>query len=262
MTSALLLLVKKISSSLRNLVRIKRTAQHTRLVITIPLPRFRWLNKSRRQYSRKLARHRLVFNRALTFSLLLMAASGIIYTTAPLLYQPQVTALEQIRPTPKTPVIPVIKKPVGLPRSVPTKLEIPDISLTTNLISLGKNPDGTLATPNRNDIAGWYDLSPTPGEVGPSILVGHVDNYLGPAVFFYLKTLLPGQLITVTRADGSVAHFKVDRIALFDQNNFPTAEVYGDINYPGLRLITCGGVFNAYTGHYLQNTVVYASYVP
>ncbi|MFS8118951.1 MAG: sortase domain-bontaining protein, partial [Microcoleus sp.] len=204
MTNALLSLVKKTSTELHNIVHIKRTAQYTRLVITLPLPRFKRLKKSRRQYSRRLARHRLALNQILTIALLITSAGGIVYSTAPLLFQPTTTALEQARSVPKIPIISVVKKPVGLARSIPTKLEIPGINLTTDLISLGKNPDGTLATPNRNDVAGWYDLSPTPGEIGPSILVGHVDNYLGPAVFFYLKTLLPGQLIAVTRTDGSV----------------------------------------------------------
>jgi sortase (surface protein transpeptidase) len=145
---------------------------------------------------------------------------------------------------------------------VPTSLEIPDIGLATDLITLGKNDDGTLATPDRYDIAGWYTLSPTPGEIGPAVIVGHVDNYLGPAVFFYLKDLQPGQSIYVNRTDGSRVRFTVDRVELVDQQNFPTQQVYGNIDYAGLRLITCGGDFDPLTGHYLSNTVVYATYAP
>lgn len=150
-------------------------------------------------------------------------------------------------------------KQVGLSRSIPTHLEIPDIQLSTALIQLGKNDDGSLQVPEVYDVAGWYKFSPTPGEVGPSIIAGHVDNYLGPAVFFYLKDLQPGQRISVTREDRRVVNFRVDKVALFDQQAFPTQEVYGNIDHPGLRLITCGGTYNALTGHYSHNTVVYAS---
>jgi sortase (surface protein transpeptidase) len=150
-------------------------------------------------------------------------------------------------------------KQAGLPRSVPTQLEIPDIQLSTALIQLGKNDDGSLQVPEVYDVAGWYKFSPTPGEVGPSVIAGHVDNYLGPAVFFYLKDLQPGQRISVTREDKRVVNFRVDKVTLFDQQAFPTKEVYGNIDHPGLRLITCGGTYNVLTGHYSHNTVVYAS---
>lgn len=157
---------------------------------------------------------------------------------------------------------PVIEKPaVGLPASIPVHLEIPDIGVSTGLIQLGKNSDGTMETPTDYAVAGWYKHSPTPGELGPAIITGHVDNYLGPAVFFYLEKLQPGQQIIVTREDGSIVNFEVNKVAVFDQQNFPTDEVYGDIDYQGLRLITCGGQYDVIAGRYSHNVVVYASYV-
>lgn len=118
-----------------------------------------------------------------------------------------------------------------------------------------------METPDDYVRAGWYKFSPTPGELGPSIITGHVDNYQGPAVFFYLKDLQPKQKILITREDESIVTFEVDDVELFDQNAFPTDRVYGNIDHAGLRLITCGGDFNVMTGRYLQNIVVYASYV-
>lgn len=192
-----------------------------------------------------------------TAGLLLASVAGLSYTLGPAMFhQPQPAKAEAVAKTEP------IKKPPALTRSVPTSLEIPDIGLATDLITLGKNDDGTLATPDRYDIAGWYTLSPTPGEIGPAVIVGHVDNYLGPAVFFYLKDLQPGQSIYVNRTDGSRVRFTVDRVELVDQQNFPTQQVYGNIDYAGLRLITCGGDFDPLTGHYLSNTVVYATYAP
>jgi sortase (surface protein transpeptidase) len=156
-------------------------------------------------------------------------------------------------------VQPVAKQPASLPRSIPTHLEIPDIQLSTELSQVGKNADDTLEVPADATIAAWYKFSPTPGEIGPAIITGHVDTYLGPAVFFYLKDLQPGQKIFVTRQDKSTVTFQVDKVAVFDQQAFPTKEVYGNIDYPGLRLITCGGTYNVLSGHYSHNTVVYAS---
>ena len=162
-------------------------------------------------------------------------------------------------------VVPVVRaesaKPVGLPRSIPTHLEIPDINVSTDLVQIGKNADDSLEVPADSTIAGWYKFSPTPGEIGPAVITGHVDTYLGPAVFFYLKDLQPGQLIRVSRQDKRVVTFRVDTVAVFDQQNFPTKEVYGDIDYAGLRLITCGGTYDVLSGHYSDNVVVYATKV-
>jgi sortase (surface protein transpeptidase) len=149
-----------------------------------------------------------------------------------------------------------------LPKSEPARLIISKLDINAPVISLGLQKDGTLATPNSATNTAWYNGSPTPGELGPSVIVGHVDyvNY-GAAVFWRLHELAPGDTFEVGRADGSVAKFRVDSVKQFPQNNFPTAEVYGNINYAGIRLITCGGTWNAQTHHYSDNTVVFGSLV-
>jgi sortase (surface protein transpeptidase) len=149
------------------------------------------------------------------------------------------------------------KQPAGLPASTPTRLQVPAINLDANLVSVGLNADGALDVPPR-DTAGWYTGSPTPGEIGPSVIDGHVDSVYGIAVFWFLKNLKPGDTISVTREDGRTVNFSVQKIASYDQSNFPTNDVYGDINYAGLRLITCDGDFNYATRHYSNNLVVYA----
>ena len=65
----------------------------------------------------------------------------------------------------------------------------------------------------------------------------------------------------MTRADGSQPVFRVTRVEQYPKDGFPTAEVYGDIDHAGLRLITCGGVFNRATGHYDDNIVVFAELI-
>jgi sortase (surface protein transpeptidase) len=165
------------------------------------------------------------------------------------------TATAQSKPKPPA-------KPKSLPRSEPTRIDIPVIGVSADIMQVGLAADGSLETPPVLEyITGWYRGSPTPGETGPSVIVGHVDNYKGISVFWRLRELKPTDEVNITRADGSVVKFKVEALQQFDQANFPTKEVYGNVDHPGLRLITCGGTFSAATGHYDHNTVVFASMV-
>ena len=142
------------------------------------------------------------------------------------------------------------------------RIDVPAIGATSELLQLGLNPDGTAEVPPlaRDSQAGWYRGSPSPGEVGPSVILGHVDSAeYGPGVFFRLGDLRQGDQIAVDRSDGSTAVFTVDRVASFPKNDFPTLEVYGNTDRAELRLITCGGDFAPSARSYLDNIVVFAS---
>lgn len=153
--------------------------------------------------------------------------------------------------------------PSYLPRSEPTHITIPGVGIDSPVISVGKDAEGGIEVPPVLEwVTGWYKYSPTPGEKGPSVIVGHVDSYKGVSVFWRLREVTLGTEVNVTRVDGTVAKFKVDALKQFDQANFPTQEVYSPIDHAGLRLITCGGSFNQQTESYTQNTVVYASLIP
>jgi len=147
-----------------------------------------------------------------------------------------------------------------LGKSEPVRLEVPVIGVDTSLMKLGLDPDGTMSVPPAAFPAGWYTFSPTPGEIGPSIISGHVD-YNGPGVFQQLHTLKPGDIVTVTRQDGSQPHFRVTKVLTVPKAQFPDQAVYGPIGYAGLRLVTCGGPFDASTGHYVDNVIVFTSLV-
>jgi sortase (surface protein transpeptidase) len=111
------------------------------------------------------------------------------------------------------------------------------------------------------DTAAWFDRSPTPGEVGPSVIAGHLDSaHDGPSVFYRLGAVTPGDAVRISRADGSTVTFTVTEVVRFAQADFPTDDVYGDLDHPGLRLITCGGQLDPVTRHYLDNTVVFANF--
>lgn len=146
--------------------------------------------------------------------------------------------------------------------SKPTRLLIPNLKLNTTFVEpLGLLPNGEAAVPDSYGEVGWYKYSPTPGSLGPSVIFGHVDSYTGPAVFFSLGQLKVGDDIYIEREDGTTVHFKVESMERPAQSEFPTARVYGDINYAGLRLITCTGIYVRGTQRYTHNLIVYARLV-
>ena len=142
--------------------------------------------------------------------------------------------------------------------AAPVRLEVPSIGVDSTLVDLGLQADGTLEVPEGGFPAGWYTGAPTPGEVGPAIIAGHVDWAGQPGVFFDLAELSSGDAIVITREDGSTARFRITRVERFDKSEFPTQEVYGDLDAAGLRLITCGGAFDPQARSYRDNVVVFA----
>jgi hypothetical protein len=138
-------------------------------------------------------------------------------------------------------------------------LTIPAIGVRTALETLGRTAQGTLQVPTSTTVAGWYTHSPAPGAIGSSVIVGHVDSLTGPGIFYRLHLLRPRNLIYVRQKDGRLAVFRVNSVHQYTKRGFPTAKVYGPAPTPQLRLITCGGTFDAQTGHYLSNIVVYAT---
>jgi sortase (surface protein transpeptidase) len=108
-------------------------------------------------------------------------------------------------------------------------------------------------------VAGWYELGPRPGDPGSAVILGHVDSRRGPAVFFRLRELRRGDQVRVGRADGSVLRFVVQRTEQSDKQRFPTDDVYYPTLTPGLRLVTCGGLFDYRSGHYRSNIIVFAA---
>lgn len=148
--------------------------------------------------------------------------------------------------------------------SVPVSIDIPAIKVQTKIIDLGLNKNGTIAVPPLSEarLAGWYDRGPAPGQPGAAAILGHVDAAgLGPAVFYKLGNLRPGARIYVRLRDGQTVVFEIYSVALYSKSKFPTAKVFGYTSWPTLRLITCGGLFDQQSGHYLGNVVAFASYV-
>jgi hypothetical protein len=142
--------------------------------------------------------------------------------------------------------------------SVPVRLVIPEIGVATRLVRLGLEPDGGMQVPEDFGDAGWFAGGPVPGQVGPAVIAGHVDSKTGPAVFYRLRELRPGQAILVERADGARLRFLVEQARSYPKAGFPTAAVFGPVPSAALRLITCTGDFDRARGSYRDNLVVFA----
>lgn len=143
--------------------------------------------------------------------------------------------------------------------AIPTTVSIPAIAVSSGLLSLSLDATGALEAPNVYDSAGWYAAGVVPGAIGPAIIAGHIDSITAPAIFARLDELAKGDAVVVTLSDGTVEKFTVQKSMESPKAAFPTSAVYGNVPTPQLRLITCGGAFNATTGHYVDNLIVYAT---
>jgi len=145
--------------------------------------------------------------------------------------------------------------------ALPVSLRIPTIAVTTSLIRLGLQPDGTVEVPTNPDLAGWFQRGPPPGAPGSSVILGHVDSTTGPAVFFRLRELEPGDRIAVALEDGTTVWFKVHSVRTYANEDFPAQRVYGRQGRSELNLVTCGGDYDSDRGGYQSNVVVNARLV-
>lgn len=146
--------------------------------------------------------------------------------------------------------------PAAATTAVPVRVQLAGVDAPVQPIGL--DPAGALVPPADVDVAGWFTGGPAPGDVGPAVIAAHVDSVDRPGAFFRLRAVVPGDPVTVTRADGSAVRFVVTRVASYPKSAFPTAEVYGATPDAGLRLVTCGGAFDRAARSYVDDVVVFA----
>jgi LPXTG-site transpeptidase (sortase) family protein len=140
----------------------------------------------------------------------------------------------------------------------PVMLNIPRIEVRTRLIRLGLQKDGTVEVPDDAAVAGWFRRGPPPGAPGSSVILGHVDSLAGPAVFYRLRELRPGDRLSVRLDDGTLVRFRVHDVETYANQDFPAQKVYGRQGRSQLNLVTCGGEYDASRGGYQSNVVVNA----
>ncbi|MFF2400435.1 class F sortase [Streptomyces goshikiensis] len=199
---------------------------------------------------------------ALAFALLALAAVGGCGGTAPSApaAPPAHIAAGSAAPAPAP--ASTARAAAPLPASEPVRVRIPAAGVDASpVLRLGLEADGTVEVPPvaDGDKIGWYTKGVTPGQTGPAVLIGHFDTARGPAVLKDVSKVRTGDEITVSRADGSSAVFRVRELEQVDKSRFPTAKVYGNTTRPELRVITCGGEITA--GHRPDNIILYADLV-
>lgn len=167
------------------------------------------------------------------------------------------------RPTTRrtTPVPPAPTRAVGLSASAPIEITIPAIGVTSAIVDLGRNADGTVEVPSSFHVVGWYKFAVTPGQVGPAVFLGHVDSQSGPGIFYRLGQLRVGDRVVVKRRDGRTVTFAISGVREYAKAAFPSIDVYGNTPVPTIRLVTCGGAFDPATRHYLSNVVAFGEMV-
>jgi hypothetical protein len=183
------------------LVTVRYNKRRHQLTVTLSLPKW---GKARKAKTKRVSVKRLPWQRKVVsygFTAVLLVISGWgMFGLSQLLFQPSDRAVA--RTVPQVKAVDINAQPVGLTRSTPTKLEIPAIQLSSDIITVGQKADGTMQVPSRPDVVGWYELGPTPGEIGPTIMVGHLDSLAGPAIFWNLHKLyinLRSAMISLSR---------------------------------------------------------------
>ena len=145
----------------------------------------------------------------------------------------------------------------GLPKGAPCRIKIRSIGVDAPVIELGLRSNGTLEVPTDYSETGWWKGGAKPGQIGSAVIVGHVDNRRGPAVFYKLPKLKAGDIVTVSRVKKPPVHYVIEDKGVWAKSNFPSEIVYGPTPISEIRLITCGGVFNPATGHYADNVIAF-----
>ena len=217
--------------------------------------------RARARHRRPPSRHRPPLWRRLTGVRVLLAVVAVVAGAVALL-APDPDRAPAPSPTATAAVTgPPVVLSAATARAVaaPVRVRVPGIGVDSPLEQLGIDDGGALQTPADYGRAGWFSGGPAPGDVGPAVLAGHVDSTDGPAVFWRLRDLVPGDDVLVDRTDGTTARFTVTRVERHPKDAFPTDEVYGPTPDAQLRLVTCGGEFDRAARSYRDNVVVFAA---
>ncbi len=140
---------------------------------------------------------------------------------------------------------------------IPARISIPAISVDAPIISTGLNEQKQMVVPDNGYEVAWFEPGRSPGAQGNAVLAGHVDDYTGPAVFFDLKELQPGDEIEITGLSGEILVFEVEKIESYPADDAPIREIFGPSNDKRLNVLTCTGLYNHETQDHEERLAVY-----
>lgn len=164
----------------------------------------------------------------------------------------------------KEPVLEPEPEPADDPYSngiIPVRLRIPAIKLDAVVERVGLLENGQMGVPSDDTKVGWFELGYQPGWKGNAAMAGHIDNKRGPAVFYYLKRLKPGDMVYVEDAEGKELAFTVTDVVQYKTEEAPLEEIFGPSEVPRLNLITCSGKYDPVTTEHSHRLVVFTELV-
>jgi sortase (surface protein transpeptidase) len=143
------------------------------------------------------------------------------------------------------------------------RLLIPGIGVDAPVVVKGIDADGVMQSPDNAWDVAWYDFSTRPGFGGNAVFSGHVDYHdVGPAVFWDLRNLQEGDLISVRLADGTQYDYAVIALNSFEASAAPVTDIVGPTLEEVVTIITCGGTFDSTLRQYSHRTVARAQRLP
>ncbi|QPC48347.1 class F sortase [Mangrovibacillus cuniculi] len=143
----------------------------------------------------------------------------------------------------------------------PARIVIPSLDIDAPITEHGLNENAEMTVPDNGEEVGWFEPGKKPGEKGNSILAAHVDDYTGPAVFFYLKNLKPGDIVEVYDVNDNKKTFEVEKLVAYDRNEAPIAQIFGPSQTPRLNLLTCTGIYDRSIQEHEERLVVYTTLI-
>lgn len=142
---------------------------------------------------------------------------------------------------------------------LPVRLRIPAVGIDAVVERTGRDSEGKVDVPKISRNVAWFDESALPGQAGKtSVVSGHLDDPVGPAVFYKLRMLVPGDELEVTYDNGTRFIFVVEAKERYAYDRAPVQKVFGATPRRMLNLITCDGAWNAGQANYGQRLVVYS----
>ena len=166
-------------------------------------------------------------------------------------------------PPSEAPIAPSLIAEYKVEASLPRMIRISKIKVEARVMQVGLLKDGSLGAPKNTNDASWYTGSSKPGQGGAVLIDGHASGATKAGVFWDLKKLEAGDVISIERGDGTVISYKVVKKQQVDAGKVDMAAALVPVTQgkAGLNLITCAGTYDAKSQTYDQRVVVFAEQI-
>ena len=196
--------------------------------------------------------HRAVFALVGLAVVAILAASGWFMVSPHTRPQPRpthVAALPSAQPS-ILPAATATPAPSAPPAVQPQLLVIPRLGVQAPIENKGIDSHNQMEAPDKPFDVAWYPFTAKPGAGGNAVFAGHKDFAgVGPAVFWKLGQLGPGDTIQVTGANQTQLQYQVTQTWDYTLSNIPMASVLAQGDGDQVTLITCAGSYSRAAGY-------------